>query len=201
MEESMKKINEDLNNKITVEEILNSCSLKPAMKRNENLTEFQKLMISIVIKKEAFITIYDQTLNILIKEMKKTYSCSVENIILNGDKDHTATQEDPSKAEPENWYIHDQRLAFNGLNKVGYRPLSDLGNKTYLPVSNLKNIETPLIKTNLLQDADLILIPSDAIEYNFKNNIEIKRSKENEDFFIVIIYVSFNVKEGPIKVK
>jgi len=59
--------------------------------------------------------------------MAKAFALAEENVFINGDTTHTATATDPSSGTDANWYVNDQRLAFNGLRKVACGTSVDAG--------------------------------------------------------------------------
>lgn len=50
-------------------------------------------------------------------EMAKSFALAEENCFINGDTTHTATQTIEASATEGDWYVYDQRLAFDGLRK------------------------------------------------------------------------------------
>jgi hypothetical protein len=59
--------------------------------------------------------------------MAKAFALAEENAFINGDTSHTATQTEAACATEANWYVNDQRLAFNGLSKVACGTSVDAG--------------------------------------------------------------------------
>jgi len=48
-------------------------------------------------------------------DMAKAFALAEENVFINGETAHTATITEPASATADDWYVNDQRLAFNGI--------------------------------------------------------------------------------------
>lgn len=77
----------------------------------------KKLMVSLPIAAELEEDAVLPIVPVLRSEMAKSFAYAEENIFINGDTTHTATQTDPTSGTDLNWYVYDQRLAFDGAIK------------------------------------------------------------------------------------
>ncbi len=87
----------------------------------------KKLMVALAISAELEEDAVLPIVPVIRDDMAKAFALAEENCFLNGDTVHTATATDPACATEANWYVNDQRLAFNGLRKVACGTSVDAG--------------------------------------------------------------------------
>lgn len=87
----------------------------------------KKLMVALAISAELEEDSVLPIVPVIRDDMAKAFALAEENCFINGDTTHTATAVDPSSGTDADWYVNDQRLAFNGLLKVGCGTSVDAG--------------------------------------------------------------------------
>lgn len=87
----------------------------------------KKLMVALAISAELEEDSVLPIVPVIRDDLAKAFALAEENVFINGDTAHTATQTEAACATDSNWYVNDQRLAFNGLKKVACGTSVDAG--------------------------------------------------------------------------
>jgi len=78
----------------------------------------KKLMIQIPLAKELTEDSVTPIIPIIKDDLARAFALAEEEMFLNGDVSHLATQPTPATATEADWYVNDKRLAVNGLRKI-----------------------------------------------------------------------------------
>lgn len=80
----------------------------------------KKLMAYIMVDEESIEDSQPDVVNQVLMDFADAIAEAEEYAFLQGDSDHTATAPTPDAATDANWYVHDARLAFDGIFTVAH---------------------------------------------------------------------------------
>jgi len=75
----------------------------------------KKLMVALAISAELEEDSVLPIVPVIRDDLAKAFALAEENVFINGNTSHTATATESACATTDNWFVSDQRLAFNGI--------------------------------------------------------------------------------------
>ena len=91
----------------------------------------KKLMAAITMSAELEEDAVLPIVPVIRDDLAKAFAYAEENAFINGDTTHTATALSDAVATEDDWYLYDQRLAFDGLRKFATGTAVDLTGSTF----------------------------------------------------------------------